>query len=85
MIGLMSLVPQVADNVRIPVIAAGGIMDGRGLAAALCLGAKGVQMGTAFLACKESGAHQAIRKPFSMRKKMSLSSPGHFPENGQEA
>ncbi|MEC5268953.1 nitronate monooxygenase [Heyndrickxia coagulans] len=62
MIGLMSLVPQVADNVRIPVIAAGGVMDGRGLAAALCLGAKGVQMGTAFLACKESGAHQAHKE-----------------------
>ncbi|KWZ78473.1 NAD(P)H-dependent flavin oxidoreductase [Heyndrickxia coagulans] len=62
MIGLMSLIPQVADNVRIPVIAAGGIMDGRGLAAALCLGAKGVQMGTAFLACAESGAPQSHKE-----------------------
>lgn len=57
LIGLMSLVPQVVDEVNIPVIAAGGIMDGRGLMASLCLGAKAVQMGTAFLCCEESGAH----------------------------
>jgi nitronate monooxygenase len=57
LIGLMSLIPQVVDNVSIPVIAAGGIMDGRGLMASICLGAKGVQMGTAFLTCTESGAH----------------------------
>ncbi|WP_342431561.1 nitronate monooxygenase [Neobacillus sp. FSL H8-0543] len=58
LIGLMSLIPQVVDHVSIPVIAAGGIMDGRGLMASICLGAKGVQMGTAFLTCIESGAHQ---------------------------
>ncbi|HYK74944.1 MAG TPA: nitronate monooxygenase [Pseudoneobacillus sp.] len=57
LVGLMSLIPQVVDHVSIPVIAAGGIMDGRGLMASICLGAKGVQMGTAFLTCKESGAH----------------------------
>jgi nitronate monooxygenase len=57
MIGLMSLIPQIADSVTIPVIAAGGIMDGRGIAASVCLGAEGVQMGTAFLTCHESGAH----------------------------
>jgi nitronate monooxygenase len=56
LIGLMSLIPQVVDHVSIPVIAAGGIMDGRGLMASLCLGAKAVQMGTAFLTCVESGA-----------------------------
>ncbi|MFC7784062.1 NAD(P)H-dependent flavin oxidoreductase [Rossellomorea sp. GCM10028870] len=56
MIGTFSLVPQVVDAASIPVIAAGGIMDGRGVIAALALGAKGVQMGTAFLTCKESGA-----------------------------
>ncbi|MHA7138909.1 NAD(P)H-dependent flavin oxidoreductase [Rossellomorea arthrocnemi] len=56
MIGTFALVPQVVDAVSIPVIAAGGIMDGRGVIAALALGAKGVQMGTAFLTCKESGA-----------------------------
>lgn len=55
-IGLMSLTPQVVDQVNIPVVAAGGIMDGRGLMASLCLGAKAVQMGTAFLTCIESGA-----------------------------
>ncbi|MEH7238786.1 NAD(P)H-dependent flavin oxidoreductase [Bacillus sp. JJ1562] len=58
LVGLMSLIPQVADNVSIPVIAAGGIMDARGLMASICLGAQAVQMGTAFLACIESGAHQ---------------------------
>jgi nitronate monooxygenase len=58
LVGLMSLIPQVVDNVSIPVIAAGGIMDGRGLIASLCLGAQGVQMGTAFLTCVESGANQ---------------------------
>jgi nitronate monooxygenase len=57
LIGLMSLVPQVADRIRIPVIAAGGIMDGRGIMAARCLGALGVQLGTAFLVCQESGAN----------------------------
>ncbi len=56
-IGTMALIPQIADAVKLPVIAAGGIMDGRGLAAALMLGAAGVQLGTAFLTCPESGAH----------------------------
>ncbi|MFL6557832.1 MAG: NAD(P)H-dependent flavin oxidoreductase [Bacillus sp. (in: firmicutes)] len=56
LIGLMSLIPQAADCIRIPVIAAGGIMEGRGVMAAKCLGALGVQMGTAFLVCEESGA-----------------------------
>ena len=49
----MSLLPQVTSAVNIPVIAAGGIADGRGMAAAYCLGANGVQMGTVFLASKE--------------------------------
>ncbi len=49
----MALVPQVVDKVRIPVIAAGGVADGRGFVAALALGAKGVQMGTRFVASKE--------------------------------
>ena len=54
--GTMTLVPQVVDAVSVPVIAAGGIADGRGIAAALALGAAGVQMGTAFLTTAESGA-----------------------------
>ncbi|MDQ1002528.1 nitronate monooxygenase [Neobacillus niacini] len=62
LIGLMSLIPQVVDHVSIPVIAAGGIMDGRGLMASLSLGATGVQMGTAFLTCIESGAHQVYKE-----------------------
>lgn len=56
-IGLMSLLPQAVDHVSIPVIGAGGIMDGRGVLAALYLGAHAVQMGTAFLTTKESGAN----------------------------
>src|SRR5438552_3060582 len=63
--GTLSLVPQIVDNVDVPVIAAGGIGDARGVVAALALGAKGVQMGTVFLACEESGAsllhRQALR------------------------
>lgn len=62
MVGTFSLIPQVADAVSIPVAAAGGIMDGRGLVAALALGAQGVQMGTAFLTMKESGAHEVYQK-----------------------
>jgi nitronate monooxygenase len=54
--GALALVPQVVDAVRAPVVAAGGIADGRGVAAALVLGAGGVQVGTAFLACEESNA-----------------------------
>jgi nitronate monooxygenase len=50
----MALVPQIVDAVNVPVIAAGGIADGRGIAAALALGAAGVQIGTAFLSCAES-------------------------------
>ena len=54
----MAMVPQVCDAVKIPVIAAGGIGDGRGMAAALMLGACAVQMGTRFLVAKECGVHQ---------------------------
>ncbi|EHS55482.1 NAD(P)H-dependent flavin oxidoreductase [Paenibacillus sp. Aloe-11] len=62
LIGTMAIVPQIVDHVSIPVIAAGGIMDGRGLAASLALGAAAVQMGTAFLACPESGAHETYKQ-----------------------
>ena len=60
-VGTLALVPQVVDAVDIPVIAAGGIGDGRGLAAALCLGAAGAQIGTAFLACPETAIHPLYR------------------------
>jgi len=53
-IGTMALVPQLVDAVKVPIIAAGGIADGRGIAAAIALGAAGVQIGTAFLTCEES-------------------------------
>jgi nitronate monooxygenase len=56
--GVFSLIPQVADHVKIPFIAAGGVADSRGIKAALALGADGVQMGTAFLATNQSNASQ---------------------------
>lgn len=58
----MALVPQVVDAVTIPVIAAGGIADGRGIAAALMLGAKGVQMGTRFVVTKECQVHENYKE-----------------------
>lgn len=57
----MALVPQVVDAVSVPVVAAGGIADGRGVAAALMLGAVGVQCGTRFLLAKECGIHQTYK------------------------
>lgn len=60
-LGTMALVPQVADAVSIPVIAAGGIGDGRAIAAAFMLGAEGVQLGTAFVGAEESSANAAYR------------------------
>jgi nitronate monooxygenase len=58
-ISTMALIPQIVDAVSVPVIAAGGIMDGRGIVAALTLGASGVQMGTAFVACPEAAVNPA--------------------------
>jgi nitronate monooxygenase len=60
--GTVSLVPQICDVVEVPVIAAGGIGDARGVIAALALGAETVQIGTAFLACEESGASRLHRQ-----------------------
>ena len=57
----MALVPQVVDAVKIPVIAAGGIADGRGIAAAFMLGAKAVQMGTRFIATQEAQVHESYK------------------------
>ncbi|MEM9683144.1 MAG: DUF561 domain-containing protein [Pseudomonadota bacterium] len=61
-LGGLALIPQIADAVRVPVIAAGGIADGRGIAAAFALGASGVQIGTAFLSTPESGINPLYRE-----------------------
>ena len=58
----LTLVPQVREAVEVPIVAAGGIADGRGIAAALALGADGVQVGTRFAATIESSAHQAYKE-----------------------
>jgi NADH:quinone reductase (non-electrogenic) len=61
-IGTMVLTPRIVDAVRIPVLASGGIVDGRGLAAAMALGAAGVELGTRFVAVQESNAHLAYKQ-----------------------
>jgi len=62
MIGLMSLIPQAREVTKLPLIAAGGIMNAKGITAALILGAQGVQMGTAFLGCVESGVPNCYKE-----------------------
>jgi len=62
LVGLIALVPQITSVVKVPVIAAGGIMDGRGIAAALALGAAGAMLGTAFLGCPEAGISDSYRR-----------------------
>lgn len=62
LIGLVALVPQIRDAVSLPVVAAGGIADGRGVAAALVAGACAAQLGTAFLLCPEAGTSPAYRE-----------------------
>jgi enoyl-[acyl-carrier protein] reductase II len=59
---LFSLIPQVVDAISIPVVAAGGIVDGRGIVAAMALGAEGVQLGTRFVAVNECVAHQTYKQ-----------------------
>src|SRR5882672_8737353 len=87
--GAFSLVPQITDKVKVPVIAAGGIADARGVVAALALGAEAVQMGTVFLASEESGAgllhrqalrgkkagHTALTKGFTGRLARAIHNP----------
>ncbi len=77
----MTLVPQIADAVKIPVIAAGGIADGRGMAAAFMLGAEAVQMGTCFVVTQESQVHEnykkAILKAKDIDSKVTGRSTGH--------
>jgi nitronate monooxygenase len=70
-LGTFALVPQVVDAVKVPVIAAGGIADGRGIAAALALGASAVQMGTAYLLCPEA----SISKPYRAALKSARDKP----------
>jgi nitronate monooxygenase len=73
--GTLALVPQVVSAVRVPVLAAGGIADGRGVAAALVLGAAAAQIGTAFLMCQESGAsdrHKAVLSDPSRARRTTL-------------
>ena len=79
----MALVPQVCDSVSIPVIAAGGIADGRGMAASFMLGAQGVQMGTRFLVADECTVHENYkgkglkgRRHFDDRDGQALGPPG---------
>jgi len=66
--GTFSLVPRTVDVVDVPVIAAGGIADARGVISAFALGAEAVQMGTAFLTCEESGASRIHRETLMQRK-----------------
>ena len=77
----MTLVPQVVDAVNIPVLAAGGIADGRGMAAGFMLGAEGVQMGTRFLVAKECTVHenykQKVLKAKDIDTEVTGSSTGH--------
>ncbi|MCD8018146.1 MAG: nitronate monooxygenase, partial [Clostridiales bacterium] len=86
----MAVVPQVVDAVSIPVVAAGGIADGRGIAAAFMLGAKAVQMGTIFVASEESIVHEAYKKKLIKASDIetkgtgrSVGSPGRLLRNKQ--
>ena len=68
MVGTLALVPQIVDIVRVPVVAAGGLADGRGLIAALALGAQGVLLGTRFVATRESTAPEFYKKSILERE-----------------
>ena len=76
-IATMPLVPQVVDAVDVPVIAAGGIADGRGLAAALALGAQGIQMGTRFICTTECTVHENYKRAILKARDRSTMTTGH--------
>jgi len=76
-IATMPLVPQVASAVDVPVIAAGGFADGRGLAAALALGAQGIQMGTRFICTTECTAHDNYKRAILKARDRSTMTTGH--------
>lgn len=82
LLGTLALVPQIVEQVKIPVIAAGGIANARGAAAAFALGAHAVQLGTAFLACEESGISESHRRqlfsPVAKHTKLSRSFTGRL-------
>ena len=79
----MVLVPQVVDAVNIPVVAAGGIADGRGFAAAFMLGASGVQMGTSFVATKESTVHDNYKAKIVKAKDIDTKVTGRILETNR--
>ena len=76
-VGTLPLVPQIVDAVAIPVIAAGGIADGRGLAAALALGAVGVQMGTRFICTEECAVHRNYKDAIVKAGDRGTATAGH--------
>jgi enoyl-[acyl-carrier protein] reductase II len=76
-VGTMPLIPQVADAVDVPIVAAGGIADGRGVAAALALGAVGVQMGTRFICTEECNVHLNYKQRICRAGDRSTVTSGH--------
>lgn len=79
---LSALIPQCRDEVKIPLVAAGGIADGRGVVSAFVLGAEGVQVGTAFVACEESNAsavyREALRSPLARYTRLTRVFSGRY-------
>ena len=76
-VATMPLIPQVVDAVDVPVVAAGGIADGRGLVAALALGAQGIQMGTRFICTTECTVHENYKQAILKAKDRSTITTGH--------